>query len=209
MNASSVLLEEIREKIHEVCECLSPAEVAQEYGYAVNRSGYISCPFHGEDRHPSMKVYPDGFHCFTCQWHGDVVRFVSELTGCKPMEAARELNERFSLGLTIEYGRSRPTWYRRYQAQERAAQRERERAQRDRITNAILQWSERAWGILNEYLHKLPPDSTEADRILDWCHVLSRGSAQEKQEFFMEHECEVRKIEQRTHRSKEADHGTV
>ena len=30
------------------------------------------CPFHSE-RHPSMALYSDGFHCFGCQVHGDVI----------------------------------------------------------------------------------------------------------------------------------------
>ncbi len=33
------------------------------------------CPFHG-DRAPSFFVYPDGYHCFGCGAHGDVIDFV-------------------------------------------------------------------------------------------------------------------------------------
>ena len=35
-------------------------DLATMYGYEVNRSGFIRCPFHGEDKHPSLKVYDGG-----------------------------------------------------------------------------------------------------------------------------------------------------
>lgn len=40
----------------------------------------MRCPFH-EDRNPSMAVYPDGFHCYGCGWHGDAVDFIMALNG--------------------------------------------------------------------------------------------------------------------------------
>ena len=64
------------------------------------------CPFHGTDQHPSMKLYPNGFKCFTCNEHGDVTDLVAKLRGLPPVDAARELNNRYCLGLTI--GRRQP-----------------------------------------------------------------------------------------------------
>ena len=40
-------------------------QAAEYYGYKVNRSDMICCPFH-DDRHPSMKLNKDYFYCFGC-----------------------------------------------------------------------------------------------------------------------------------------------
>ena len=35
------------------------------------------CPIH-QEKHPSLMVYPDQqkFHCYGCNWHGDVIDFI-------------------------------------------------------------------------------------------------------------------------------------
>lgn len=52
-------------------------DLAERYGVRVTR-GMCCCPFHG-DKHPSMKIYPDGYHCFACGAHGDVISWVMEM----------------------------------------------------------------------------------------------------------------------------------
>jgi hypothetical protein len=37
----------------------------------LNDSGMMSCVFHEGDNTPSLKIYPDHFHCFGCGAHGD------------------------------------------------------------------------------------------------------------------------------------------
>lgn len=61
--------------------------LAERYGVTVRR-GMCCCPFHGE-RHPSMKIYPDGYHCFACGAHGDVISWVMQFDGL-PFSAACE-----------------------------------------------------------------------------------------------------------------------
>jgi len=41
------------------------------------KQSQISCPFHGEDAHPSARVYPDSnsFRCYTCSQSWDVVSY--------------------------------------------------------------------------------------------------------------------------------------
>ena len=51
---------------------VTPQMAAERYGLPVNRSGMACCPFH-DDRTPSMKLYPDHFHCFGCGPTGDVI----------------------------------------------------------------------------------------------------------------------------------------
>jgi DNA primase len=48
------------------------------------------CPFHNE-KTPSFYVYDDGFHCFGCGAHGDVISFVMKTTGAGFMEAVEGL----------------------------------------------------------------------------------------------------------------------
>jgi len=48
------------------------------------------CPFHGE-KTPSFYVYEDGFHCFGCGAHGDVITFVMKTTGAGFMETVETL----------------------------------------------------------------------------------------------------------------------
>jgi len=57
------------------------------------RSGKQSkgcCPFHGE-KTPSFYVYDDGYHCFGCGAHGDVITFVMQSQGLAFMEAIGQL----------------------------------------------------------------------------------------------------------------------
>ena len=44
------------------------------------RNWKACCPFHGE-KTPSFTVYDDGFHCFGCGAHGDVISFVMQTAG--------------------------------------------------------------------------------------------------------------------------------
>ncbi|HVZ09641.1 DNA primase [Rhodopila sp.] len=48
------------------------------------------CPFHGE-KTPSFYVYEDGYHCFGCGAHGDVISFVMQSQGLGFMEAVEQL----------------------------------------------------------------------------------------------------------------------
>lgn len=74
---------------------------ARSYGVEVHRGNMALCPFHRE-RHPSCKLYADHYYCFGCQAHGDVIRLVQELFGLKPLEAVKQLNSDFALGLDLD-----------------------------------------------------------------------------------------------------------
>ena len=54
---------------------VSCREAAERYGVEVNHYGMALCPFHN-DRHPSLYVADDHYHCFACGEHGDVIDFV-------------------------------------------------------------------------------------------------------------------------------------
>lgn len=75
---------------------VAPRMAAEHFGLSVSRNGMVCCPFH-DDRHPSMKLYADHYHCFGCQANGDVIAFTSKLFGITPLEAAQKLAADFGI----------------------------------------------------------------------------------------------------------------
>lgn len=75
---------------------VAPRMAAEHFGLSVSRNGMVCCPFH-DDRHPSMKLYEDHYHCFGCQANGDVIAFTSKLFGITPLEAAQKLAADFGI----------------------------------------------------------------------------------------------------------------
>ena len=65
----------------EIKETVSMRDVLARYGVEVGANGMCKCPIHNE-RHPSMKVYADGYKCFACGSGGDIFRFVQDMEGC-------------------------------------------------------------------------------------------------------------------------------
>lgn len=70
--------------------------VVEHYSVSVKRSNLINCIFHN-DKHPSMKLYKDHYHCFSCGAHGDVILFTAQLLGLSPYEAAKQLAADFEI----------------------------------------------------------------------------------------------------------------
>lgn len=77
------------------CEITMP-DVAERYGITVGRNGFVNCIFHN-DKHPSMKLYKDHYHCFACGAHGDAVSFTAQLFGLTQYEAAKHLAADFGI----------------------------------------------------------------------------------------------------------------
>ena len=89
-------------------ERVTARQVAERYGLKVNRNGMACCPFHN-DKHPSMKI-DRNYYCFACGAKGDAVNYVVALFGLSQLEAAKKINEDFSLGIPLgkqEVGRKR------------------------------------------------------------------------------------------------------
>ena len=72
--------------VEEIKQTTSMRDVLAKYGVNVNRNNMCCCPIHGE-KHPSMKVFPDGFKCFACGANGDIFSFVQQMEGCSFKEA--------------------------------------------------------------------------------------------------------------------------
>lgn len=73
-------------------------QAAEHYGLQVSRNGMALCPFHN-DRHPSLYVSDDRYHCFACGEHGDVTDLTAKLFDLRLYDAARKLASDFHLAL--------------------------------------------------------------------------------------------------------------
>ena len=76
--------------VEEIKQTISMSDILERYGVKVNRNGMCCCPIHHE-RHPSMKVFADGYKCFACNSNGDIFKFVQEMEGCTFKEAFKLL----------------------------------------------------------------------------------------------------------------------
>ena len=65
----------------EILGTVSMRDVLDKYGIKVNHNGMCKCPIH-QEKHPSMKVFQDGYKCFACNSGGDIFKFVQEMEGC-------------------------------------------------------------------------------------------------------------------------------
>lgn len=144
-------------------ERLEMREVVEHYGIEIKRNNTCLCPFH-DDHHPSAHVYPNAFHCFTCNLHYDVLGFVMALFGLSALDAAKKLNDDFNLGIHFGYEKApqKPKY------SEDAQVREIQRKKRERFEK----WEQDAWQTIHNYLwfmrnwfekYKPSPDDTYID----------------------------------------------
>lgn len=83
----------------QVKQAVSLEDALRLYGCDTGRNGMARCPFHGEDKHPSMNVRNNFYFCHTCGAHGDVIGFVSQYFGLRPSAAVMKLDNDFHLGI--------------------------------------------------------------------------------------------------------------
>lgn len=61
---------------------------AAQYFGEIPRDRKVKCPRHA-DKTPSLHVYDDGFHCYSCGWHGDAVDLVMEIERVDKRQAVK------------------------------------------------------------------------------------------------------------------------
>ncbi len=90
-----------RERAQVIRERVSALQAARAYGLQPDRGGYVRCPFHAGDRHPSLKLYEGarGWYCFGCGAGGSVIDLVMRLFGLSFAQACLRLEADFGLGL--------------------------------------------------------------------------------------------------------------
>ena len=86
---------------------VTPKQAAQVYGLRIQRNGMCRCPFH-DDRTPSLKFYDDHYYCFGCQATGDVIDFVARYFDVSSYEAAKKLEEDFSVDSNVHAAPVKP-----------------------------------------------------------------------------------------------------
>lgn len=117
----------------EILEKTTMRDVLDLYGIHAVR-GMCSCPFHGADRHPSMKIFPDGFHCFACGAHGDIFAFVQKMEGCDFKAAFLKLGGAYRDVGDRERAVNRLKW-------QRARENARKRQEREQEFKRTLAWA--------------------------------------------------------------------
>lgn len=74
-------------------------DVCDRLGLDPNRSGFISCPIHGEDSTPSLKIYPEdnSWHCFGCGEFGDAIDLVKAVVHIDNPQTIRMMCEWYGI----------------------------------------------------------------------------------------------------------------
>lgn len=72
----------------EIKRRLSCRELLEMNGIEVSRKNKCRCAFH-DDTKPSMQVYDDGVHCYSCGAHTDVIGLAEQLYSVNTAEAIR------------------------------------------------------------------------------------------------------------------------
>ena len=139
-------------------------EAAEYYGIEVNRHGKALCPFHN-DRHPSMVVYDDHYHCFACGEHGDVIDFVANLYGLPVYDAANKLA--YDFGITQD---KLPTKAMQ-EKQNKKSKAQRLRENEKLCFSALLAYMKLLQEWKRLYAPRTPEDKPD-DRFVQACHDL-------------------------------------
>ena len=144
---------------------INTREAAARYGVEVNRHGKALCPFHN-DRHPSLFVDDDHYHCYACGEHGDVIDFTAKLFGLKLYEAAQKLA--YDFGITQD----KPPDKAMQEKQNRKNEAQRLRENEKLCFSALMEYYKllQAWMVL--YAPRTPEDRHH-DRFVQACHNLS------------------------------------
>lgn len=139
-------------------------QAAEQYGVEVDRRGMALCPFHN-DRHPSLYVADDHYHCYACGEHGDVIDFAAKLYDLRLYDATQKLAADFGLdpdkppSPSVLAALNRKTEAQRFRERERLC-----------------------FSVLTDYLHLLAdwkteyapetPDAAPDSQFVEACHKL-------------------------------------
>lgn len=142
----------------EVKELVDVGAAARSYGVEVHRGNMALCPFHRE-RNPSCKLYTDHYYCFGCQAHGDVIKLVQEFFSLSAIEAVKQINSDFALGLDVD---KPPDMEKVNRRRREIAERKAEKARVEHMYDVLLRY----FTLLDKYKMRYAPSSPddETDR---------------------------------------------
>lgn len=136
----------------------SMRDIVEQYGFRVDRAGFIHCPFHTGDKGASLKIYKDSFHCFGCGANGDIFSFIQLIDHCDFKTAFQ------SLGGTYEKPtfESRLAIYRKQKKEEERVRASEKLRKRKELNNTLID-------IYRDYMRKSEPFS---EVWCDCCNAL-------------------------------------
>lgn len=187
---------------------INTQEAAQTYGIDVNHHGMALCPFHN-DRHPSLYVSDDHYHCFACGEHGDVIDLTAKLFDLRLYDVARKLASDFHLAPDKPLPESiRQKWKQKTKAQQLRENEQLCFSVLNEYRRLLLDWKKR-------YAPQAPEDSLDK-RFVEACHrlpwveyqldILLQGDSYERSEVVSEltadgyiRKLQARLIEERYH----------
>ena len=143
---------------------INTREAAEHYGIEVNRYGKALCPFHN-DRHPSMVVYDDHYHCFACGEHGDVIDLVANLYGLPVLDTANKLANDFGIS------QDKPSIKEMQEQLNRKSEAQRLRENEKLCFSALLAYMKLLQERKRVYAPRSPEDEPN-DRFVQACHGL-------------------------------------
>ena len=139
---------------NDIKELVDVPTAARSYGVEVHRGNMALCPFHRE-RTPSCKLYADHYYCFGCQAHGDVIKLTQALFGLKPIEAVKQLNSDFGLGLDLD---KPPDMEKINRRRQEIAKQKAEQARAEHMYDVLLRY----FTLLDKYKMRYAPTSPDA-----------------------------------------------
>lgn len=160
---------------------ISMMSAAKHYGIPIKHSSMTNCIFHN-DSHPSMKLYKDHFHCFSCGAHGDVIAFTAQLLSLSQYDAAKKLADDFG----ITYDRTDGRYASKAFSPSKSANKYDEIVRLFQEYTAILEARKERYAPIspNEEFHPLYVESIhELPEYQYFLDILVKGSDAERNEF--------------------------
>lgn len=143
-----------------VKESIDIVEAARHFGLEPDRNGWCRCPFHNE-KTASFHLYKQRFKCFGCGRSGDVIDLTTAIRGCGPLEAVKELNQAFHLGIDLE---APVDTLEAARAREARRERERYRAWREEALLCLTGYYRHLWRLKLEF----EPTDPEREIPIPW-----------------------------------------
>lgn len=107
-------------------------QVAEHFGYPVNRSGFILSPFRKE-KTASCKLYRNSYYDFSAAVGGDLIKFTASILNINNWEACQYLIQAFSLPISLSDGIDR-----REEIERRQRERQRQEGRQQAFRAALL-----------------------------------------------------------------------
>lgn len=132
-----------QDDVQNIRSSVTMRQLAAMYGYEVNRSGMMRCPFHGEDKHPSLKVYDGerGWYCFVCNEGGDIFDFAMRHDGLEFPRAVERIA--YMAGIPVSDGKNGLSEEDKARIRKRKAEREAAERAKEERNQRMIEISER------------------------------------------------------------------